>query len=307
MTAASPLAGVALAISAFSSDESVIALLERAFAPGRPHFPEVIVVDSLGSGKIAEAAAQCGWPVRYVNADRNLGSAGNLDARLHLAAELGCAWCFAVNHDGEVDPDQVIRLLEHGRSRPRVGAVYPQLVFSQAAGRPDRPRASFSTYGIHSDGSATDGCVEVAWSSSNCALYNLDAIREGVSAWPQLWMGFEDLAIGWELKRRGWVQLLCADVQVADRYEFTPVRLLGRQVHVAAKPPWYAYYHWRNLLMIARGTHGEAMSLPRLTGRAVVDLGLIILVRDRKLERIRLLFRGLVDGFRGRTGKGPVP
>jgi len=308
---AEPLARVALAISAFRSDDAVIALLERAFAPGVPRFGAVIVVDSLGTGNIARVAQEQGWPLRYENAPRNLGSAGNLDLRLRTAAELECDWCFAVNHDGEVDAGQVSRLVEHGASRPRVGAVYPQLVYSHAAGRPDRPRRSFTTYGVIGDeppeGTTAGDCIDVAWSSSNCALYRLDAIREGLDTWPQLWMGFEDLAIGWELKRGGWLQLLCTDVQVVDHYEFTAVRVLGREVQIASKPSWYAYYHWRNLLMVARGTHGEAMSLGRLAARAIVDVGLIVLFRDKKLERLRLLFQGLFDGLRGQSGKGPVP
>ena len=37
-----------------------------------------------------------------------------------------------------------------------------------------------------------------------------------MSAWPELWMGYEDLAIGWELHQRGRTQLLCRDVKVED-------------------------------------------------------------------------------------------
>ena len=132
-------------------------------------------------------------------------------------------------------------------------------------------------------------------------------MREGARAWPELWMGYEDLAIGWELKRHGWVQLLCRDVEVIDDYEFAPVRLFGREIHLAAKPPWYMYYKQRNLLMLARRTSGEAVSLWSVLGRLVVDVGLILLYRDRKRDRLRLTFKGFWDGLAGRTGKGPVP
>lgn len=308
---AEPLAAVALAISAYRSDEQVIELLRKAFEPGQPRFAAVIVVDSLGTKNIAKAAERLGWPVTYINADRNLGSAGNLDLRLRTAAELGLEWCFTVNHDGEVDAKKVRRLLEHGRSRPKVGAVYPQLFFSSAGGRPDTPRRSFAPYtmigrGDHRSEERED-CLKVVWSSSNAALYRLDAIREGVGAWPELWMGYEDLALGWELDRRGWAQLLCTDVNVTDNYEFAPVRILGREVHLATKPTWYAYYHLRNLLLIASGTGGKAASRLSILGRMLVDVALITLYRDHKRERLRLLLKGVIDGLRGVTGKGPVP
>jgi hypothetical protein len=297
---------VALAISAFNSDDAVIRLLGHVSTGSHPRFGAVIVVDSLGHGQILDAAKSNRWDIHYINADRNLGSAGNLDLRLKTAAELGFDWCFAVNHDGEVNENKVLALATLGRSRAKVGAVYPQLVFSQAEGRLDSPRRSFSSFGLL-DGHRDSGATEVAWSSSNCALYNLDAIREGVTAWPQLWMGYEDLAIGWELQRRGWTQLLSHEVSVSDSYEFRPVQLFGRKAHIASKPSWYSYYQLRNLWLIADQSQGRAVSKASVLRRLVVDVALILLYRDRKGERLRLLLKGLRDGMSGVTGRGPVP
>lgn len=300
---------IALAISAFRSDDAVLALLRAAFAPGQPRFGAVIVVDSLGSDTIERTASEQGWDIHIINADRNLGSAGNLDLRLRTAASLGMKWCFASNHDGVFDVAKVAALAHHGRSRARVGAVYPQLIFERANGRRDSPRRSFGTYGVlrTSDDQPLDQpCSEVAWSSSNGALYNLDAQREGAHVWPELWMGYEDLALGWELQQRGWVQLLCSDVEIADNYEFRPVRLFGRTVHLADKPVWYSYYQLRNLALVARRSGGMAMSWRAVVSRALLDTALLILRRDR-VRRLSLLARGLTDGVRGYTGKGPVP
>jgi hypothetical protein len=297
---------VALAISAFHSDKPVIRLLGEVFTGDHPRFGAVIVVDSLGRGQIHEAAKANRWELNYVNADRNLGSAGNLDLRLRTAAVLGLDWCLAVNHDGEVDPDKILQLVALGQSRPRIGAVYPQLAFSLADGRLDSPRRSFTSFGLLR-GQGDHGVTEVAWSSSNCALYNLDSIREGVTAWPDLWMGYEDLAIGWELQRRGWVQLLAREVTVTDRYEFRSVRLLGRDAHIASKPTWYSYYQLRNLWLIASRTGGRAVTKASVLRRLVVDVALLLCYRDQKGERLRLLFKGLRDGMQGISGKGPVP
>ena len=297
---------VALAISAFHSDDAVIHMLGKLFTGNHPRFGVVIVVDSLGRGQIHDAAKSNRWAIHYINADHNLGSAGNLDLRLKTAAELGFDWCFAVNHDGEVDENKVLRLQQLGQSRPKVGAVYPQLVFSEAGGRLDSPRRSFSTYGLLR-GERGGGATEVAWSSSNCALYNLDAIRDGVNAWPQLWMGYEDLAIGWELQSRGWTQLLSHDVKVVDSYEFRAVHVFGRKAHIAAKPSWYSYYQLRNLWLIAEGSLGRAVTKGGVLSRLAIDAGLILLYRDKKSERLRLLLMGLRDGMRGVSGVGPVP
>lgn len=300
------LARVALAISAFRSDAAVLELLQRAFAPGSPRFGAIIVVDSLGSGAIANVIAERGWPVRYVNADRNLGSAGNLDLRLRLAAESGLDWCLALNHDGELDSHKAIALVACGTAHDKVGAVYPQLRLTSAGGRFDRPRRDFGALSILQDTKASTTPIPVKWSTSNGALYRLDAIRDGVSAWPQLWMGYEDLALGWELHRRGWKQLISPAVTVDDNYEFRAFHIAGRTVHIADKPAWYSYYQLRNLALIARNTGGDAVSWFALAKRASIDFALLA-VRSDRLRRARLLLKGLVDGLRGRSGKGPVP
>lgn len=300
------LSSVVLAVSAFRSDDAVIELLERAYKDGAPRFGAVIVVDSLGSGKIRDVIAARGWDASYFDSSVNLGSAGNLERRLKHASETGLEWCLALNHDAELDHAKALRLVEFGQSVDKVGAVYPRMRMTSAGGKLDRPRHNFATFGLLADPECSSANAEVSWSSSNGALYRLDAIREGVTAWPQLWMGYEDLAIGWELKRRGWRQLICDSVTVDDNYEFRPVRMFGRTVHVADKPTWYAYYQLRNLALISRATKGEAVSKFALGKRALVDFALLALRKDRA-KRARLLVMGLIAGLRGQDGKGMVP
>lgn len=304
------LACVALAISGYRSDDSVLALLRSVFAAGDSPFGTVIVVDSLGGGAISEAIAANGWPVTYINADRNLGSAGNLALRLETAAATGARWCYAVNHDGLVEPDQVRKLVAYGQSRPRVGAVYPTLVFSSGGNRVEKPRRSLTTVASFKSEPPRQeaACVEVAWSSSNCALYSLDAIREGLSVWADLWMGWEDLAYGWLLGKKGWLQLQCLDVLVVDSYEFHPVRLFGRTRYVASKPNWYAYYQMRNLILIARRSGGEACTRSELLRRVVAGVGgRLLLPRPGRLAWFGNFLKGIAAGMKGVTGKGPVP
>ncbi|HEX8239473.1 MAG TPA: glycosyltransferase [Allosphingosinicella sp.] len=304
------LASVALAISSYRSDEPVLALLRSVFAAGRSPFGAVVVVDSLGSGAIAEAIAANGWPVAYVNAHRNLGSAGNLALRFETAAAAGARWCYAVNHDGVVEPDQVRKLVAHGESRARVGAVYPTLLYSSRGNRVESPRRTLKTLAtFESEPPPREAvCEEVAWSSSNCALYNLEAVREKVEIWSDLWMGWEDLAIGWALGKKGWVQLQCRDVVVVDSYEYHAARLFGRTVYIVSKPNWYAYYQMRNLILIARRSGGEACTPFQLLRRMAVGAGGRLLVpRPGRIAWFGNFVKGILAGMKGTTGKGPVP
>lgn len=301
----SQLARAVLAISAFRSDESVIALLERAFADEAGGFGQVLVVDSLGTGAIAEAIARNGWPATYINAERNLGSAGNLSLRLQAAAETGLDWCLTLNHDGELHAEKAAALIRCGQGSSDIGAVYPRLRLTRAGGRIDGPRTRFVPRA--ESRLAAEADVDVAWGSSNGALYNLDAVRRGLRTWPELWMGYEDLAIGWELAVHGWRQILCGSVSVDDNYEYRKVRFLGLDMDIVDKPAWYSYYHLRNLVLIRRASNGQSLGLLPLARRALLDVGLILFWKDSKRQRIGLLFKGLLDGMLGRGGKGPVP
>ncbi|WP_294174408.1 hypothetical protein [uncultured Sphingomonas sp.] len=292
-----------VAVSAFRSDAAVLALLERIFAEGGVQPAAVVVVDSLGNGELARAIADRGWPVRYENAAVNLGSAGNLARRLQLASEVPKArWCFALNHDGTFDRAMVETLVRRGEQAEQVGAVFPRRIMVDRGNCVLRPhRHVFATPRF--DGSDRPP-QEVAWDSSNGALYGLWPIRQGLLPWTDLWMGWEDLAFGWLLQRHGWKQLYSPDADYHDNYEYARVRLLGRQLFITRKPAWYAYYVTRNLLLIIRRTGGGFAPWRFFATRLARELLFTLLFRSEKRRRLRLLWRGLADGLRGVTGQG---
>jgi GT2 family glycosyltransferase len=300
---AGALGRTVVAVSAFRSDAAVLALLERIFAEGGTRAAAVIVVDSLGDGGLARAIADRGWPVRYENAAVNLGSAGNLARRLQLASEVhGARWCFAVNHDGAFDRGMVEKLVGRGEQGKRVGAVFPRRVMTDRGNCVLRPhRHVFATPRFGPDDSLPQ---EVAWDSSNGALYALQPIRQGLLPWADLWMGWEDLAFGWLLRRHGWTQLYSPDAEIHDNYEYARVSLFGRQLFITRKPAWYAYYVIRNLLLIIRRTDGGWAAWRFFATRLARELLFTLLFRSEKRRRLRLLWRGLTDGLSGVTGQG---
>lgn len=285
-----------------------MALLARIFAPGQPHLAAVIVVDSLSDGKLEQEINRTGWPVKYENASRNLGSAGNLARRLELAAQEDADWCFAINHDGVFDRGMIAALADEGRSDPRAGAVFPRRILINRGGTSLRPPQSVFDMPRFSSGKRSSAVPDgqVAWDSSNGALYALQPIREALHPWADFWMGWEDLAYGWLLSTNGWKQLYCSSVEYPDDYEYQPVRLLGRTFYIARKPTWYAYY-LRNLALFARRSGGGVEAWRLVVNRVIREAVFTILFRKEKVRRLGLLFRGIKDGLAGKAGKGPVP
>jgi GT2 family glycosyltransferase len=298
------LSGTVIAVSAFRSDGSVLQLLERIFQEGGREAAAVIVVDSLNDAGLGEAIRSRGWPVHYENAPVNLGSAGNLARRLQLAAGVsGADWCFALNHDGMFRRELVEQLVATGRSADRVGAVFPRRIMTNRGGTVLRPHRHVFATPRFGDDAGQAPPREVAWDSSNGALYALHPVREGLLPWADLWMGWEDLAFGWLLGSRGWKQLHCADADYLDDYEYARVSLLGRELFITRKPPWYAYYAIRNLLLIIRRASGGTAAWRFVAERLGRELLFTLLFRTDKLRRLRYLLRGLIDGLRGITGQ----
>jgi len=294
---------VVLAISAFRSDQEVIALLRQVFSEGSSPFKGVLVVDSLSSGAIESEIKLHGWPVQFHNASYNLGAAGNHATRMKLAAKYDADWCFAVNADGEVRFDAIRQLVRTAIAHENVGAVYPTRF------RPNRGQSwelARKTFLPMSPPVRTLRTMEmdeeVLWSSSNGALYNLAVARKGIFVWEDLWMGWEDLAYSWLLWKHGWNQIQCSQSVFTDPYEHRAVHLLGRRLFIHDKPPWISYYTVRNLALFVRrsgsGIRGWLVVLLRFWQEAT----LAVLFKKAKLSRIKLLSLGLIDGILGRTG-----
>lgn len=298
---------VCLAISSFRNDQSVIALVESALSSD--YFDEVLVVDSLGTSVMAQTIEERDWSARvhYENHLTNLGSAGNFARRLQLAADRGHDWVYAINHDGEVDPSEVRKLVEcAGSLSPRVGAVYPMRFLPR--------RKAFDLTGTRllplfrgTANRPSVTAITVRWGSSNGALYSLDAVRAGITPPAELWMGWEDLLYGWRLRHARFTQHIIPAARANDPYEYTNQTILGRDVYITDKPTWYAYYSVRNLLLGVRDGRFSALERGALLLRASMEAVAGVTIRRDRRTRASLMAQAIRDGVRGRTGKAVIP
>lgn len=297
---------VCLAISSYRSDNAVQALLESAAELVPSVFSHVLVVDSLGTGRIPKLLQERGWTwVSYHSADSNLGSAGNLAWRLELAASSDADYVYALNHDGLLSEATVNALVAGAREVPQLGAAYPLRVLSNQKGRYDVTGVSRFLLPTRTQQSPPkSSLLDVYWGSSNGTLYALEPIRKGLSPWGDLWMGWEDLGYGWLLHKNGYRQVIVRDAIFDDSYEFGSVGRPGAgSFYVTRKPSWYAYYTTRNLILIGRRLRPAWDVRASLGCRIALEWGTTALLRPEKRERLGLMARGLWDGLLGRSGK----
>lgn len=300
---------ICLALSSFRNDENVISLLERTKHTGlRELFDEIVVVDSLGTSQMPAMLRARGLShVHYECAASNLGSAGNLSRRLRFAVELNCDYVFAINHDGELREDTIRRLLAFACHRSNVGAAYP-LRYLTARGSYELAGAQrLPTPVWPLQRPPKQEAVRVSWSSSNGALYALQPVRQGLLPDADLWMGWEDMAYGWALETAGFDQFVVTDAIFQDNYEYDSVSLRLFSLAITEKPPWYAYYQTRNLILATRRYRRRYRDYLAVAGRILQEFAVTTLFRREKTVRYGLLCQGTWAGLRNRAGKGPVP
>lgn len=292
---------VVLAVASFGGDRQVLDLVAVAVsATFAVRFSRIVVVDSGDPDRcqpLRDTLARDHPEVVYRWHAGNLGSAGNLVARLRWAAEVGADVVLAVNADGLLDADNVREMIACS-DRSGAGAVYPTHVIDgrlvDLSGRQPVPILPSRSPLARLDGRRA---IEVRWGSSNGALYRVDALQHvDLSALVGLWYGWEDLGLGLALNATGHRQLMSVTASQptrADQRQLGPGPLV-----VSEKAPWTTYYGVRNLVLLARAHPGRTGRIALRVAREFVT----ILLRDRRARRYGLALRGLGDGLRGRTG-----
>ncbi|MDD2719905.1 MAG: hypothetical protein PHH47_01180 [Gallionella sp.] len=302
---------VAIAISSFRTNSSAMALVRKITAEKWP-CEYILVVDSLGTGEFEAFIASNGLTGRvlYFNSSVNLGSAGNLSKRLLWGCELGMDHVLALNHDAEITLQIYKTMLDRVDAHPRTGALYPlrhlagkgvydftgQKVFTlTAAGTVEKPSDEF---------------VEMAWSSSNGALYAMEPLRGEQAICPDasLWMGWEDYLYGLQLKDRGYSQWVVTDAETVDSYEYKAVGFSPAGKTIADKPMWYGYYDARNMILIAMHRLKSPVLTVFVLFRVLLAMTLVpFKFKNDKWRATSYCLAGIWDGLRNVSGKWKLP
>jgi len=287
-----------MVISSFQNDDDVARILDQVQLFGRDLFERILVVDSQGTGTVPSLLVDRGWDqVIYRSYPHNLGSGANLHERLRVAAEGGADYAYALNHDGNFDSKVIRTLLDAAKRLENLGAAYPLCYLITArrfnlTGTRELPLPAMLV-----ESPPPDPLIDVFWSSSNGALYSTAPAKRGILPWSAMWMGWEDLEYGWRLSDCGYRQVIVRDAIYSDNYEYKQTWL----AKTIDKPAWRTYYNFRNLILAVRRSRNRPLFYAVVIYRALLELAVIVLVRDLKFSRLRSVCRGVWDGFTERV------
>jgi GT2 family glycosyltransferase len=108
-----------------------------------------------------------------------------------------------------------------------------------------------------------------------------------------MWMGWEDLEYGWRLFDHGYRQMIVCEAVYRDNYEYQET-WVGKTID---KPVSRTFYTFRNLILAIRRSRSRPSFYVVAIYRMLLELMLIVLVRDSKWPRLRNLCKGVWSGF----------
>lgn len=277
---------VAAVVTTFEPTDSLIENLERI----APQVRTVIVVDD--TGKASRPLLSETWTSRggvWVSNESNLGIAASLNRGIEIAEKTGHQWVVTFDDDTVVAPDYLERIFEFLEKRevPNVGVVS----CSRAGGADDartggeyRAKRNLITSG---------------------SVFEIDLWRKLGGFDAGLFIDLVDFDFCTRVRKHGHAIVLLARQGMAHKVgNLREVRCVWTKFNIYNHAPFRLYYQTRNALFFARSHFSFD---PVLSVYILLDLLRLpfkaLFFETQKLGRLSFLFRGLVDGLRGRRGR----
>ncbi|MBQ5558502.1 MAG: glycosyltransferase family 2 protein [Lachnospiraceae bacterium] len=232
---------------------------------------------------------------KYVSLDGNKGLAVALNIGCNMAKEDGFDYILTMDQDSifeEHAVEKMIQVVENSKEHltivaPNVTSVYPDEKGEMKQSYTLIPR--------------TEEKVET-WVMTSGSLMNLDDYLEVGGFDEQFFIAHIDVDLGIKMHRQGMKILMYGDAMIYQRFgNSKPKKILWKTVH-----PWYenslrTYYLFRNQAYMIKKYGKECKSLIHVS--LVNHIVKILLFEDKKIEKLKMAYKGNKDGKNGKMGQ----
>ena len=270
----------------------------------------VILVNNGSSEHVFERIEQLSNKhVEIIWNERNLGIAAALNQGLRRAIELGYSWGITLDQDSRPAADMIARLCEAYRETkdPERIAILAPGIFNRGLDKSTyylRPRFGPFYERARCDGGILESVSTVITSGS---MINLMIFQELGGYREDFFMDFVDTEYCLRARMSGYkIAVACGarlEHVLGQRRE---VRVIGLRLYPTFHPPQRWYTISRNRVVMIRM---YALSFPHwFTYEIAASLFTLVrrlLAEDERLAKLRAVWRGFLDGLRGKMGQGP--
>jgi rhamnosyltransferase len=227
----------------------------------------------------------------------NLGMGGGLNRGVEKALADGAAWIITLEGDNTPEPGMIKTMFDAYDALPEeqkkiVATISPNYTGVRGMAFPDAPAH------LTKDGAITSGEIVKADVYKKVGLYN-----------EELFIDYVDGEFCWRIARNGMKTLRVPRAILKHRLGH-PVRrrFLWKIAVIPNYPPYRYYYMARNSVYlfirnfrtnILDNNHWYDFVWAFIIPRYIIKA---ILFEDQKWKKVRMVFRGLGDGFRGKMG-----
>lgn len=266
---------------------------------------EVIVVDNGSQADVLAALrqhAEAGG-IKLIEFGENRGIATAHNAGIRYALERAATHVMLFDHDSVLEPRCVENLLSAAErlqaSGVRIGAVGPQYHDDTSAKRAPFIRFNglrFTRVYARDDSDVVEANVLI---SSGCLISREVLAVVGLMD-ERLFIEGVDWEWCMRASARGYRLYGVAAAKMLHTLGDSGIHILGRVLPLHS--PLRHYYVFRNTVVMNRMAHVAFAWKLNFSLRLVVRFGVYMLFAPHRIERCRMIARGICDGLRGRSG-----
>ena len=272
----------------------------------------ILIVDNCSSDGTYELLKECGWidnkKFRYIRTDSNIGGAGGFYTGVKAAYEEGADWMILMDDDGKAADENTLDILMNKAEEFYDKGLGDKKLFINCLVIKD-DMLSFkidNMYSVQEALDATkDGIIENAANPFNGTAVSRELVKEIGFPNKDFFIKGDEVDFKQRSFEAGAYVATVSDARyIHPRPETFERKVLGMKVPFFVEAPWKEYYAARNFTyMYKRKKLYKAIAFELI----FVKLLAILTMKCKKISTIKMLFKGVRHGWKGKLGATVIP
>ena len=266
----------------------------------------IIIVDNCSSDGTYEYLKNCGWttePFLYLKTETNIGGAGGFYTGVKAAYEAGADWIVLMDEDGRMADEHTMEILYRAARKLYDENRGERKLFVNALvqkGELLSFKIDHMYTVVEAMMAAKNGLIEGAANPFNGTLISRELVSD--IGYPKKEFFIKGDEVDYKqraLDAGAYVGTVTEAKYIHPRPETVEKTVLGVKVPFFVEAPWKEYYAARNFTYMYKLQEWYKGILFELI---FVKLLAVISLKCKKMETIKMLFKGVYDGWKGNLG-----
>lgn len=266
----------------------------------------IIIVDNCSSDGTYEYLKNCGWttePFLYLKTETNIGGAGGFYTGVKAAYEAGADWIVLMDDDGRMADEHTMEILYRAARKLYDENRGERKLFVNALvqkGELLSFKIDHMYTVVEAMMAAKNGLIEGAANPFNGTLISRELVSD--IGYPKKEFFIKGDEVDYKqraLDAGAYVGTVTEAKYIHPRPETVEKTVLGVKVPFFVEAPWKEYYAARNFTYMYKLQEWYKGILFELI---FVKLLAVISMKCKKMETIKMLFKGVYDGWKGNLG-----